>query len=201
MDSNNDVKNFDLNSLNDIDTTTPVHLITPLPQPHSTDDQPSILKTQKSIDVKIDWFTRVLDSLEKLSDKNSDLESRIYNNRSYLSSNIASTRDYIYSELKHLRSDFNKCKETHHNTMDATKYKLDTKIECISNKVIEESRRLEDKILIDLPKTLEKLNIKVEKLSETITSIRIKIATIGTIGGLLGSICLFIFQIIFKKYF
>jgi len=185
MATNQDKNNFNLNLFDDVITST------------ST----SISKAQKNLELKIDWFVRVLDSLEKLTDKNSELENKIHNNRTYLTSNIASTREYIYIELKNLRSDCSECKEKHHFLVESTKNNLEIKIDKVTIKIDTEIRRIEDKIIIEISKKLERLNIKVDKLNDTIISIRIKMATIGTIGGLVGSICLFITQFLFKKYF
>jgi len=181
MTNDSDKKNFDLNLFEDTSTTT--------------------FKAQKNLELKIDWFVRVLNSLEKLTNKDFELENKIYSNKSYLTSNIASIREYIYSELKYLRSDFNKCKETHHCIIDSAKNNLEIKIDKVTIKIETEIRRIEDKIIIDMSKKVEKLSIKVDKINDVVVSMRIKIATIGTIGGLIGSICLFVIQFIFKKYF
>jgi len=181
----------DLNLFDDVEVPTPT----------STSTSTSTSKSQRNLELRIDWFVRVLDGLEKLTDKNSELENKIHNNKTLLTSKISSTREYIYSELKSLRSDFSKCKESQHCIMDHSKHNLDIKIDKVLSKIESETRRMEDKVFIDIYKTVEKLNVKVDKLNDVIVSIRIKIATVGTIGGLAGSICLFIIQFLFKKYF
>ena len=187
MDNDQNTKNLDINLFDDISSSSTIPI--------------STSKVQKTLELKIDWFVRVLDGIEKLSDKTSELENKIYNNRSYLTSNIASTREYIYSELKNLRSDFTKCKESQHCLMDYSKHNLNEKIDKVTNKIETETRRMEDKVLIDISKTIEKVSVRVDKINDAMVSVRVKIATIGTIGGLVGSICLFITQFIFKKYF
>ena len=179
MANDQDTKNLDINLFDDISSST------------ST----STSKIQKTLELKLDWFVRVLDGIEKLSDKNSELENKIYTNKSDLISNIASTKEYIYTELQNLRSDFSNCKEAQHGLIDYSKHNLEIKIDKVLNKIDLETRRMEDKVFIDMSKTIERLSERVDKINDSMVSVRVKIATIGTIGGLVGSICLFITQL------
>ncbi len=161
----------------------------------------STSKLQKDLELKIDWFIHVLNSLEKLADKYVELNNKVHNSKSSLTSDIISVREYIYIELKNLRKDFGVCKDACHNSFDTIKNKLDAKVEKVIIKIDHEKEKIEDKILADLDNKLEKLNNRVDKMNDIITTVRIKIATIGALGGIFGSVSLFLIQIIAKKYF
>jgi len=158
-------------------------------------------KLQNDLELKVDWFIHVLNSLEKLADKYVELNNKVYNSKSSITYEIGSIKECIYIELKNLRNEFGVCKDACHNTFDTVKNKLDAKVEKIIIKIDHEKEKIEDKILADLDNKLEKLNNKVDKMNDIITTVRIKIATIGALGGIFGSVSLFLIQIITKKYF
>ncbi len=164
-------------------------------------DSVSMAKSQKDLELKIDWFVHVLDSLEKLADKYSELTDKVYSNEASATDDLIVLREYIYTELKHLRSEFSACKDTCHGAFDNVKTNLDAKVEKVAVRIDYEKTRIEDKILTNFNDKIEKLNIKVDKMNDTVVSVRVKMATIGTLGGLVGSVFLFLIQLISKKYF
>ena len=164
-------------------------------------DNEHTIKIKESLELKIDWFRHVLLNLEKLDDRYSELTNKIHSNDTNLSSDISALREYIYTELKHLRNDLNNCKDHSHCTFDGVKNKLDNKLEKVRVKIDYEKERMEDKIFTKLNNKLEQLKDKTEKINSSVVSLKIKMAIIGTVSGILGSLILILAQCVFKKYF
>ena len=164
-------------------------------------DSESVSKSKESFELKIDWFKHVLKSIEKLNVETGKLNNKIHCNNTAFSSEVFSVKEYIYGELKSLRKEFSSCKDTCHGSFDGIKNKLDTKVEKVSIRIDYEKERIEDRLLLTLNKKLETLNSKVDKLSEGVVALRVKMALIGIMGGVFGSIVLFLAQLVTKKYF
>jgi len=164
-------------------------------------DTTSVSKSQKDLELKIDWFVHVLNSLEKLADKYTELNNKMYIDKSSLTSDIISVKDSLYTELKNLRGEFSLCRDSCHSAFDAVKNKLDTKVEKVIVKMNYDKERMEDTVFSKLNERLEKLNNKVSTIHETLISVKIKIAMIGAVGGIFGSVVLLLIQLGIKKYF
>ena len=164
-------------------------------------DAENTTKIKNSLELKIDWFKHVLSNLEKLDNRYSKLTNKVHTIETDLRSNIASIKEYIYVELKYLRSEITDCKENSHNSFDQIKINFDTKVDKMGIKIDYEKDRLEDTILVKLNNKLDLLDVKTDKINTIVITLKVKMAMIGVLSGVVGSIILIAAQFIFKKYF